>query len=452
MSQLKLSTQTWSTQTAFILAAVGAAVGLGNLWKFPYITGENGGGAFVLVYLGCVLLIGFPILMAEIALGRTGQASPPQAMANVAKEAKASKAWSLLGINGVLAGLLILSFYTVIAGWAFAYFLDSLSGSLAHITAKGAAAHYADLMASPVKLIFWHSVVMFLTIFIVSKGVKSGLEKSITFMMPALFLILLVLLGYAASTSAFSQSFHFLFDADFSKLSWNSVLIALGHAFFTLSLGLGTMMVYGSYMPKNYSIVKASVWIVFADTAIALIAGLIIFSIVFANGLNAGSGPGLLFETLPIAFGQMSGGWFFGTLFFFMVVIAALSSSISMLEPTISWMEQNWGIARTKASWMIGGLAWLVGLGTVFSFNIWKNVHFIGDKTFFSSLDFLTANIQLPLGGLFMALFVGWVWTQQQRNQFVGAMSDKWSCLFGLDLKYIAPVLVLIVFILDLMS
>jgi len=388
VSQLKLSTQTWSTQTAFILAAVGAAVGLGNLWKFPYITGENGGGAFVLVYLGCVLLIGLPILMAEISLGRVGQASPPQAMANVAREAKASKAWTLLGLNGVLAGLLILSFYTVIAGWALAYFIDSLSGDFIHITAKESKAHYAALMASPYQLILWDSMIMLLTILIVSKGVKSGLEKSITFMMPALFLILFVLLGYAATTSAFGQSFHFLFDANFSKLSWNSVLIALGHAFFTLSLGIGTMMVYGSYMPKNYSIVKASLWIVFADTAIALIAGLIIFSIVFDNGLNAGSGPGLLFQTLPIAFGKMSGGWFFGSLFFFMVVIAAVSSSISMLEPTISWMEQNWGMVRSKASWVIGGLAWVVGLGTVFSFNIWKEVHFIGDKTFFNSLDF----------------------------------------------------------------
>lgn len=451
MSQLKLSTQTWSTQTAFILAAVGAAVGLGNLWKFPYITGENGGGAFVLVYLGCVLLIGLPILMAEISLGRVGQASPPQAMANVAREAKASKAWTLLGLNGVLAGLLILSFYTVIAGWALAYFIDSLSGDFIHITAKESKAHYAALMASPYQLILWDSMIMLLTILIVSKGVKSGLEKSITFMMPALFLILFVLLGYAATTSAFGQSFHFLFDANFSKLSWNSVLIALGHAFFTLSLGIGTMMVYGSYMPKNYSIVKASLWIVFADTAIALIAGLIIFSIVFDNGLNAGSGPGLLFQTLPIAFGKMSGGWFFGSLFFFMVVIAAVSSSISMLEPTISWMEQNWGMVRSKASWVIGGLAWVVGLGTVFSFNIWKEVHFIGDKTFFNSLDFLTANIQLPLGGLFMALFVGWVWSKAERDQFVG-MPHQWSSIFGVVLKYIAPILVSIVFVLDLMS
>jgi len=451
VSQLKLSTQTWSTQTAFILAAVGAAVGLGNLWKFPYITGENGGGAFVLVYLGCVLLIGLPILMAEISLGRVGQASPPQAMANVAREAKASKAWTLLGLNGVLAGLLILSFYTVIAGWALAYFIDSLSGDFIHITAKESKAHYAALMASPYQLILWDSMIMLLTILIVSKGVKSGLEKSITFMMPALFLILFVLLGYAATTSAFGQSFHFLFDANFSKLSWNSVLIALGHAFFTLSLGIGTMMVYGSYMPKNYSIVKASLWIVFADTAIALIAGLIIFSIVFDNGLNAGSGPGLLFQTLPIAFGKMSGGWFFGSLFFFMVVIAAVSSSISMLEPTISWMEQNWGMVRSKASWVIGGLAWVVGLGTVFSFNIWKEVHFIGDKTFFNSLDFLTANIQLPLGGLFMALFVGWVWSKAERDQFVG-MPHQWSSIFGVVLKYIAPILVSIVFVLDLMS
>ncbi|MGE4500537.1 sodium-dependent transporter [Hydrogenovibrio thermophilus] len=446
MAQLKLSTQAWTSQTIFILAAIGSAVGLGNLWKFPYITGENGGGAFVIVYLLCILLIGLPILIAEITLGRAGKASPPQAIANIVRETGSSKLWVLLGFNAVMGGLLILTFYSVIAGWGIAYFVDSLFGVFSGMNADQAQQHFDDFVASPSGLTFWHSVVMLLTILIVVKGVRSGIERAINIMMPGLLIILLVLLGYATTTGALGQSFEFLFKPNFSALTTDSVLIALGHAFFTLSLGFGTMMVYGSYMPKDYSIVRASLWIVAADTIIALIAGLVIFSIVFGNGLEAGSGPGLLFQTLPIAFGQMTGGWFFGTLFFGMVVFAALSSAISMIEPAISWLEQNWGFTRRKAAWTLGLFSWTLGLGSVLSFNLWKNVHFLQDKTFFGTMDFLTSNVMLPLGGMFTALFVGWVWTQQQRDGESG-MPPKWSNLYGVLVKFVAPVLVFVVFV-----
>ncbi len=446
MAQLKLSTQAWTSQTIFILAAIGSAVGLGNLWKFPYITGENGGGAFVIVYLLCILLIGLPILIAEITLGRAGKASPPQAIANIVRETGSSKLWVLLGFNAVMGGLLILTFYSVIAGWGIAYFVDSLFGVFSGMNADQAQQHFDDFVASPSGLTFWHSVVMLLTILIVVKGVRSGIERAINIMMPGLLIILLVLLGYATTTGALGQSFEFLFKPNFSALTTDSVLIALGHAFFTLSLGFGTMMVYGSYMPKDYSIVRASLWIVAADTIIALIAGLVIFSIVFGNGLEAGSGPGLLFQTLPIAFGQMTGGWFFGTLFFGMVVFAALSSAISMIEPAISWLEQNWGFTRRKAAWTLGLFSWMLGLGSVLSFNLWKNVHFLQDKTFFGTMDFLTSNVMLPLGGMFTALFVGWVWTQQQRDGESG-MPPKWSNLYGVLVKFVAPVLVFVVFV-----
>ncbi|KUJ75357.1 transporter [Thiomicrospira sp. XS5] len=445
MAQLKLSTQAWTSQTIFILAAIGSAVGLGNLWKFPYITGENGGGAFVIVYLLCILLIGLPILIAEITLGRAGKASPPQAIANIVRETGSNKLWVLLGFNAVMGGLLILTFYSVIAGWGIAYFVDSLFGVFSGMNADQAQQHFDDFVASPSGLTFWHSVVMLLTILIVVKGVRSGIERAINIMMPGLLIILMVLLGYATTTGALGQSFEFLFKPNFSALTTDSVLVALGHAFFTLSLGFGTMMVYGSYMPKDYSIVRASLWIVAADTIIALIAGLVIFSIVFGNGLEAGSGPGLLFQTLPIAFGQMTGGWFFGTLFFGMVVFAALSSAISMIEPAISWLEQNWGFTRRKAAWSLGLFSWTLGLGSVLSFNLWKNVHFLQGKTFFGTMDFLTSNVMLPLGGMFTALFVGWVWTQQQRDEQSG-MPPTWSGIYGVLVKFVAPILVFIVF------
>lgn len=451
MSQLKLSKDSWSSQTVFIMAAIGSAVGLGNIWKFPYITGENGGGAFVLVYLACILLIGLPVLMSEIALGRSGKANPIQGMANLARENGASKLWVLLGFNGVLAGALILSFYTVIAGWAFAYFFQSLVGAFDSITAVEVGVHFDGLLANPYELIFWHTVVTIVTIAIVSRGVKSGLEKAISFMMPGLLFILLILLGYSTTTGSFGESFAFLFSADFSKLSWQSVLVAMGHAFFTLSIGLGTMMVYGSYLSKEYSIVKASLWIAFADTAVALLAGLVIFSIVFANGLEASSGPGLLFQTLPIAFGQMTAGWFFGTLFFALVVMAALSSAISLIEPVVSWFDQNWGIKRVKAAWILGFVIWFVGLGTVLSFNEWQDVHFLGERTFFDSLDFITTNIMLPLGGLLMTVFVAWVMHSKEREDQI-ELSSNWMTLFLFVLKWISPVAVIVVFASNLVA
>jgi NSS family neurotransmitter:Na+ symporter len=451
MSQLKLSKDSWSSQTVFIMAAVGSAVGLGNIWKFPYITGENGGGAFVLVYLACILLIGLPVLLSEIALGRSGKANPVQAMANLAHENGASKLWVLLGFNGVLAGALILSFYTVIAGWAVTYFFESLVGSFNAITAPEVADHFDKLLANPYELLFWHTVVTLITIVIVSRGVKSGLEKAVNFMMPGLLLILLVLLGYATTTGSFGQSFNFLFNADFSKLTWHSVLVAMGHAFFTLSIGLGTMMVYGSYLPQKYSIVKASIWIALADTAVALLAGLVIFSIVFANGLEAGSGPGLLFQTLPVAFGQMTGGWFFGTLFFALVVMAAFSSAISLLEPAVSWFDQNWGIKREKSAWILGFSIWFVGIGTVLSFNVWQDVYFLGERTFFDSVDFISANIMLPLGGLLMTIFVAWVMSSKERQIQIDLPSHGMR-VFLVIIKWVSPVAIMVVFASNLVA
>ncbi|WP_127471011.1 sodium-dependent transporter [Thiomicrorhabdus aquaedulcis] len=459
MPSLKLSNkvsstvlrETWSTKRIFILAAVGSAVGLGNLWKFPYITGENGGGAFVLVYLGCVLLLGLPILMSEITLGRAGQGNPVHTMQVLAKRQGASRLWSLLGVNGLLAGALILSFYTVIAGWGVAYFFDSAQGVFQTMSAQQASEHLTVLLANPLQLLWWHTVVTVLTVWIVARGVRKGLEVALNFMMPALLLILLVLLGYAMTTTGFEQSVQFMFAADFSKLSWQAVLVAMGHAFFTLSIGLGTMMVYGSYFERQHSIASASLWVAVVDTLVALLAGVVIFSIVFANGLATGSGPGLLFSTLPIAFGQMSGGWFFGTLFFALVVFAALTSAISLLEPSVSWLNQRFGIGRIKAACGLGFATWLLGVGTVLSFNMWQNVHFMGTRTLFESLDFMTTNIMLPLGGMFMAVFVAWVFKDQDRAQEM-ALPKRFSAVFLLNLKWFVPVAILWIFASNLVT
>jgi len=306
----------WSSRFAFILAATGSAVGLGNIWKFPYITGENGGGAFVIVYLLCVLLIGIPIMMAETMLGRRSRQNPINTMITLADEAGADKNWHYLGWMGVAAGFLILSYYSVIAGWASAYVLKAFTGSFFGADAAAIKVIFDDFVASPVKLLFWHSLFMLATMLIVVRGVNTGLEKAVRFLMPSLFVLLILMVAYAMTTDSYDQGVKFLFTPDFSKLTGNGVLTAMGHAFFTLSLGMGAIMVYGSYLPKDVSISKTVFLIAGTDTVVALLAGIAIFPIVFASGLEPAAGPGLIFQTLPIAFGNMTGGWFFGILFF----------------------------------------------------------------------------------------------------------------------------------------
>ena len=443
----------WSSRLAFILAATGSAVGLGNIWKFPYITGENGGGAFVLVYLLCIALIGLPILIAEVMLGRRGRQSPINTMTTLATTDGRSRNWRLLGWSGVLAAYLILSFYSVIGGWSLAYVGNAASGTFAGANGDAIGALFGGMLSSPETLLMWHSVFMALVIAIVARGLKSGMEKAINVLMPLLFLLLLVMVGYAMSTDGFGQAVQFLFTPDFSKLSTEAVLTALGHAFFTLSLASGAMMAYGSFLPKQFSVVGTAASIAVVDTAVALLAGLAIFPLVFANGLEAGAGPGLIFQTLPLAFGQMDGGTLFGTLFFFLLLVAALTSAISMLEPTVEWLEERKGISRLKGTLLAGLSVWALGITTVLSFNLWSDVHPLAflpvfeGKTFFDIFDYLTANVMLPLGGMFIVIYAGWC---MKPEALAHALELRHEVLFKglrLTMRYIAPSLVLIVFL-----
>lgn len=450
----------WSSRLVFILAATGSAVGLGNVWKFPYITGENGGGAFVIVYLFCIALVGIPIMMAEIMLGRRGRQSPINTMATLSQEEGANKAWSLIGWSGVIAGFFILSYYSVIAGWALAYVVRAGAGVFNGLSAVGIEAQFNSLVGNPERLLAWHTLFMLMSMFVVAKGVKSGLEKAVTYLMPALFLLLLVLVGYSMSSGFFTHGLEFLFTPDFSKLiyscqvvdgveqcqvSGKPLLVAMGHAFFTLSLGMGAIMVYGSYMPKKSSIAGSAVLVALLDTLVALLAGMAIFPIVFANGLEPGAGPGLIFQTLPIAFGAMPGGQLFGTLFFILLVFAAWSSSISLIEPAVAWLVENRSMTRIRASVWIGLTTWFIGLGTVFSFNIWSEVKLF-DMTFFDLLDYLTANIMLPLGGLLIAVFSGWL-MKKASSQDEFKMSPGSYQLWWRLIRYVSPLAVVVVFL-----
>lgn len=452
----------WSSRLMFVLAASGSAVGLGNIWKFPYIAGENGGGAFVLVYLGCIALVGLPIMIAEVMLGRRGRQSPINTMAELAAEAKTSPLWQLLGWLGMVAGFIILSYYSVIAGWALAYVARSVSGVFNNVTADGARSIFGDLVGDPERLLAWHTLFMVMCMLVVARGVHHGLEKAVRILMPALLVLLLVLVGYAYNSGYFMQGVDFLFTPDFDKLLYRCeqvdgvelceltgqpLLVAMGHAFFTLSLGMGAIMVYGSYMPRKDSIAGASILIALMDTLVALLAGLAIFPLVFANGLAPGAGPGLIFQTLPIAFGAMPGGWFFATLFFVLLVFAAWTSAISLIEPAVAWMVEKKRISRIRASIMIGLGAWLLGIGTVFSFNIWSGERYqLFGKTLFDLLDYLTANIMLPLGGLLIAIFAGWVMSRQASRDELH-MSRFGYVLWRWVLRYITPAAVIAVFL-----
>ncbi|WP_263081898.1 sodium-dependent transporter [Endozoicomonas sp. Mp262] len=404
-----IAKKTWSNRWTFMLAAAGSAIGLGNIWKFPYITGEYGGGAFVLIYLICIAVMGIPLLMAETAIGRNTRLSPLNGIKKLTGELGVSRLWQVIGWMGMLSGFLILSFYSVIAGWSLSYAWDLLTGVFHGMNPARVSGEFSGLMASAPRQIMWHTAFMLITLFITARGIHKGLEKGLQVMMPALFLLLLIMLGYSMlETGQFMRGLDFMFSIDFSRLTAAAIPAALGQAFFTLSLGMCALMAYGAYMPSSNSIARTAFSVAILDTIMAVISGLVVFPIVFAYGLEPGSGPGLLFVSLTAAFANMPMGEWFGFLFFVLVGLAALSSAISLVEPVVAWMTERVNISRTMATVLVSVAVWLVGLGTVFSFSGDFEVRFF-DKNFFELVDFLTSSILLPLGGMLIAIFAGWI-------------------------------------------
>ena len=442
----------WSSRWMFVLAAAGSAVGLGNLWRFPYITGENGGGAFVLIYLICIALVGLPIMMAEVLIGRQGRQSPVNSVRALTQQHHRHSAWVLVGWMGVLAGFLILSFYAVIAGWALKYIFSMAGGTFAGATGEQATEAFNQFLADPWELILWHSLFMAFVIFIIARGVAAGLEAAVRWFMPLLFVLLAVLVGYGVTTGGFAQGVEFMFRFEWSKVTDTALYEALGHAFFTLSLGMGAIMAYGAYVPSSVSITSTVVTIAVLDTLVALAAGLAIFPVVFANGLEPGQGPGLMFVTVPLAFGQLPLGTLFGTLFFILVGFAAITSAISLTEPALAYLVEQHNAKRSRAAVSIGLVCWLLGLGTVLSFNEWSEVHLIGERTFFDVLDYFTQNILLPLGGLLIALFAAWALPKAVTKHQLGIKTSLgencWLLLGGV----VAPLGVLTVFLVTIIG
>lgn len=436
----------WRSRWTFMLATAGSAIGLGNIWKLPYMIGVNGGSAFVLVFIACIFFVGIPLMMTEILLGRRAQKNPLDGMAALALEAKTSAHWKWLGGMGMLTGLLILGFYSVIGGWVLSYIGEAARGVFTGVSGTQSTANFDALLASPFTLLFWHTVFMAMTMGVVARGVNSGLEKANNILIPALFAILLILLGYSMSVGDMAAAYHFMFSLDFSKITPVAVLSALGHAFFSLSLGMGSVMVYGSYLQRNVSIARTTVYIALADTMLGLLVGLAIYSLVFANHLEPSAGPGLIFQSLPIAFGHMPWGNFFGTLFFMLVAFAAWTSAISLVEPAIAWVVENTKIKRAPAAWGLGVAVWLLGVAVLLSFNEWKDIKIVFGLNIFETLDKLTSTILLPLGGLLMAIFAGY-WMKKDHVQEELALNDMHFSWWRMLNNFVAPIAILAVFL-----
>lgn len=441
----------WSSRWLFVMAAVGSAVGLANIWRFPYYTGQNGGGAFVLIYIAAVFFLALPLVIGEFMLGRRGQDCPTESLKKIIRETGAGPGWVIIGFLGIVSTSLILSFYSIIGGETMIYAVKSVAGVFNDITAEGAGEVSAGYNASWPTVLLGHSLFMGITVYISANGISGGLEKAVKWMMPLLFLILIGMVGYAMVTGDFLAALAYLFTPDFSKVNADVIIDAFGQAFFSVSVGATTLMAYGSYLKQSDSIADSAALIVSADTLVALLAGLALFPIIFAYGLDAGGGPGLVFETVPLAFGNMPGGLFFGTLFFILLVFAAVTSSISMLEVPVAWLDSKDNWSRKKAAIVCGLVIWTIGILPVLSLNKLQDFHPLGalgvQKTFFDLFDYLTGNIMLPVTGLLTALFVGWIVPEAiSREELKVLREHHWFKAWMIMLRYGVSAVLLVVF------
>jgi NSS family neurotransmitter:Na+ symporter len=441
----------WGNKLGFILAAAGSAVGLGNIWKFPYITGENGGAAFIIIYLICILAIGLPVLIAEILLGRNSQKGPISTFKTLATKHK--KFWVFVGGIFFVTGLIILSYYNVIAGWSMGYIVEAIKGNVTLFqTSSDASLHFGSLVSNPQWIIFWQCVFVLMGGFVVYFGVKNGIERLARFLMPIFFIILIFLVLWGVSLEGSEKGLSFLFHPDWSTVTFNTVLIALGHAFFTLSVGMGVLLTYGSYLNKTDNMFFSGVMIAFLDTIIALLAGLAIFTSVFAMGFDPAGGPGLVFNVLPAVFSQMPGGGVFAIMFFILLSIAALTSTISILEMMVSSLMDEFNMKRHTSVVLLSLTIFILGIPSALSFGKLSHIT-LWNLTLFDVMDYLSANILLPLGGLFVALFVGWYLNKKDvmGELFHGFRSKESNIrianIWYFLVKYVAPILIILVFL-----
>ncbi|MCY6354584.1 sodium-dependent transporter [Clostridium sp. ZS2-4] len=435
----------FGSRLGILAAAAGSAIGLGNIWKFPYITGQNGGAAFILVYLACIVLVGLPVMLTEFALGRKTHKNAVGAF----KELEPNKPWYLSGVVSVSTAFIILSFYAMIAGWVFSYLVRSASGQLMNVAPDKLGDYFGGVISGGTEPIVWTFVVLALTASIVILGVKTGIEKCSKILMPVLLLILVGLMIRSVTLDGASKGLEFLFKPDFSKLTKEGVLEALGHSFYSLSLGMAIIMTYGSYIDKKENLLKLAVQVTIADTLIALMAGVVIFPAVFAYGLKPDQGPGLIFVTLPAVFKAMPFGAFFETLFFLLIGIAALTSTISLMEVVVAFVTEQFNMGRKKATVLIALALFALSIPSTLSFGPWAEVKILG-KNFFDLFDFFTANISLPLGGVLVCVFASGVWGIKNAIKEIesdGLYSFSWGGIYSFAVKFLAPLAIMIIFV-----
>ncbi len=429
----------WSSSLGFIIASVGSAVGLGNIWKFPYITYENGGGFFVLIYLGAIFIVAFPIVIAEMSLGRHAQLN---AFGTFKKLSKNNPFWKAVGLMCIFSAFAILSYYSVVAGWTLDYVWESINDNLQKLTAETVGTRFGAFLASPWKQILLHTVFMFLTSMVVIRG-TSGIEKAVDILMPMLGLFILIIAGTSIYNFGSGSTIDFLFNCNFSQINGSSVLEAVGQAFFTLSLGLGAMIVYGSYLPKKISLVKSTIWIVILDTMIALLACFMMYPIIFGTDMEVKRSATILFTSLTVQFNMLPGGSFISAIFYLLVGFAALTSTIALLEPVVSFIDETFNISRKKGTILSAFFIWLLGVGSALGNGA---SDFFTKLNFMGNLDGLTANWTLPIGGMLIAVFAGWFFkTKDKKEEFNSNELKYFYPYWNFTLKFISPLLVFIV-------
>ncbi|WP_367714358.1 sodium-dependent transporter (plasmid) [Nitratireductor sp. GISD-1A_MAKvit] len=427
----------------FVLAAAGSAVGLGNVWRFPYVTGENGGGAFLLIYLGIVFTIGVSVLVAELIIGRSTQLDPAGAFRKLA-----GGAWPLAGYMSIFTAFIILSFYCVIAGWTLAYTVKSLTGSVLNPDTEQAGSLFNAFITDPFEPVLYTALFLSITVFVALGGIANGIERAARVLMPALFAILLVLAARSITLDGAAEGITFFLEPDFSKVTWATFLAALGQAFFSLSLGMGAMITYGSYMNRHDDIAGSALTVTLLDALVAFLAGLVILPAVFAFGATPSAGPGLTFITLPSIFAQMPFGHVFSALFFALLAIAALTSSVALLEVVIAYFVDENGANRKKVATIAGAAVFVLAVPASLSLGVMSGFT-IGGNVLFDAMDYVTNNITLPLGGLLVALLLGWVLRHKGEEEFLDgstlapALLGAWRFV----IRYAAPVAITLILI-----
>lgn len=441
----------WSSRRTFLLATIGGAVGLGNLWRFPFIAGENGGGGFVLIYLGFVLLLGLPVLAGEMLLGKRGHKSAVQSVKDLVQSEQAHPAWNAIGLLSILIPFIALGYYSVVAAWSLDYLLLAVKDTFTGFTAASSSARFEGELKRSVFQAFLHATFVAATAWAIARGLNKGIEALSRIIMPALFLMLLAMVAYGWVAGDMSAAMTFLFAPDFSAITGRSVLIALGQALFSVGIAAGLMITYSSYMPKTYSLRTSATIVCLGDTLVAILAGLAIFPIVFASGLDAAEGPGLLFVTLPIAFGSMPGGYLMGILFFLLLLFAAYTTALAMLEPTVAWLEERFPGKRKAVTSVMAAITWIMGLGSVLSFSELQDVYplkFLGiERNWFDLADFTVANIMLPLNAFLIAAFCGWAIRRQTVAEEFADDPSLWRRWWRFSNRYLAPLAIGIVLI-----